>query len=376
MALTLDESQRMLLDSARSFIGERAPVSHLRRLRDSRDPDGFDRALWREFADMGFAGVLVPEAHGGLGLGLVEAGIIQETIGRTLMPSPFFASAVLGARALTLADSPSSMADHLAGIAAGTRLFALAIDETTRHRGSGFACTARADGSGYTLDGEKTFVVDGHVADWLIVAATTGGAAPATVLLLVDARQAGVRIERTLMTDAHNSARVQLQSVSVGAAGVLAGPASGARVLESVLDAGRAVLSAELIGAGDEAFARTLSYIKERKQFGRTIGEFQALQHRAAVLLTDLELARAAVMKALQAADGDAAESARWVSVAKAKACQAAGLAAQEGVQMHGGMGMTDDFDLGLFMKRVRVLQELFGDASFHGDRLARLNGY
>lgn len=382
MALTHDDSQRMLLDSARSFIGERAPVSHLRKLRDTRDPDGFDRGLWREFAEMGFAGVLVPEAQGGLGLGLVEAGIIQETIGRSLMPSPFFASAVLGARALTLADDPQRMADHLSAIATGQRLFALAIDESTRHRDTSFQCTALPQADGYRLAGDKTFVVDGHVADWLIVAATVPGTAAgtptggATVLLLVDPKQAGVQVEHTVMVDAHNAARVQLRDVSVAAENVLAGPATGASVLAAVLEAGRAVLSAELVGAGDEAFARTMAYIRERQQFGKTIGEFQALQHRAAVLYTDLELARAAVMKALQAADAGGSDAARWVSVAKAKASAAAGLAAQEGVQMHGGMGMTDAFELGFFMKRVRVLQALFGDAAFHGDRLARLNGY
>ena len=222
---------------------------------------------------------------------------------------------------------------------------------------------------------DKTFVVDGHVAQTLIVAAQVEGGS-GIVLLLVDPAQPGVQVERTVMVDAHNSARVRLNGVGVASDRVLVGPARGAQVLESLLDAGRAVLAAELVGAGDEVFARTLAYLKERKQFGKTIGEFQALQHRAAVLLTDLEMARAAVMKALQAAQAGGTSAARWVSVAKAKACAAGGLAAQEGVQMHGGIGMTDEFDMGLFMKRVRVLQELFGDASFHGDRLARIGGY
>ena len=376
MALTLDDSQRMLLDSARSFIGERAPIAHLRKLRDSRSPDGFDRGLWREFAEMGFAGVLVPEAQGGMGLGLVEAGILMETIGRTLMPSPFFATAVLGARAFMAADAPDRMADALSQIASGQLLVALAVDEAARHRPRDFTTRARATADGaWHVEGNKTFVVDGHVAQTLIVAAQVEGAS-GIVLLLVDPAQPGVQVERTVMVDAHNSARVRFNGVSVACDRVLVGPARGAQVLESLLDAGRAVLAAELVGAGDEVFARTLSYLKERKQFGKTIGEFQALQHRAAVLLTDLEMARAAVMKALQAAQAGGTSAARWVSVAKAKACAAGGLAAQEGVQMHGGMGMTDEFDMGLFMKRVRVLQELFGDASFHGDRLAQMGGY
>jgi alkylation response protein AidB-like acyl-CoA dehydrogenase len=374
MALSLDESQRLLLDSARSFIGERAPIAHLRRLRDTRDPDGFDRELWREFARMGFAGVLVPEAHGGLGLGLVEAGIIAECLGRTLAPSPFFASAVLGVSALSQADEPERFAGELAAVAGGERLLALAVDEAPRHRPEGFSCRATPAGDGYVVDGSKTFVVDGHVADLLIVAAATADGR--TVLLGVERTQPGVAVERTIMVDAHNAARVGFKGVAVGAARVLVGPDRGEAVLSAVLDAGRAVAASELLGAGDEVFARTLAYLKERRQFGRAIGEFQALQHRAAVLHTDLELARAAVAKGLQAAQRGGAQAARWVSIAKAKACQAAGLAVQEGVQMYGGMGMTDAVDQGLFMKRVRVLQERFGDAAFHGDRLARLNGY
>jgi alkylation response protein AidB-like acyl-CoA dehydrogenase len=229
-------------------------------------------------------------------------------------------------------------------------------------------------GDGYRLQGAKCFVVDGHVADLLIVAAATDDGS--TVLLGVDRAQPGVVVERTIMVDAHNAARLRFDDVAVTADRVIVGPARGAAVLDAVLDAGRAVVAAEMLGAGDEAFARTLAYLKERRQFGRAIGEFQALQHRAAVLHTDLELARAAVIKGLQAAQEGGPRAARWVSVAKAKACQAAGLAVQEGVQMFGGMGMTDAVDQGLFMKRVRVLQERFGDAAFHGDRLARLNGY
>ncbi len=378
MALTLDESQRMLQDSARSFIGERAPVAHLRRLRDSRDADGFDRELWREFAKMGFAGALVPEAQGGLGLGLPEAGIIQETIGRHLVPSPFLATSVIGVRALLAADDPARWSESLARVAAGELLLALAVDEGAKHRAGGFACRAIPAGDGYTLEGEKTFVVDGHVAGLLIVAARVdvAGGAPGVALLVVEPGQAGVGVERTVMVDAHNAARVRFSAVQVTAANVLVGPARGAAALEAVLDAGRAALAAELVGAGEEAFERTMTYLKERKQFGRTIGEFQALQHRAAVLYTDLELARAATMKALRLVDAGGPDAVRWASVAKSKASAASGLAAQEGVQMHGGMGMTDAFDIGLFMKRVRVAQELLGDAAFHADRLARLNGY
>jgi acyl-CoA dehydrogenase len=308
-----------------------------------------------------------------------------EASGRTGRRDPITAAALsligLGTPGLAgrlAADDPARWSESLARVAAGELLLALAVDEGAKHRAGGFACRAIPAGDGYTLEGEKTFVVDGHVAGLLIVAARVdvAGGAPGVALLVVEPGQAGVGVERTMMVDAHNAARVRFSAVQVTAVNVLVGPARGAAALEAVLDAGRAALAAELVGAGEEAFERTMTYLKERKQFGRTIGEFQALQHRAAVLYTDLELARAATMKALRLVDAGGPDAVRWASVAKSKASAAAGLAAQEGVQMHGGMGMTDAFDIGLFMKRVRVAQELLGDAAFHADRLARLNGY
>jgi alkylation response protein AidB-like acyl-CoA dehydrogenase len=382
MALVLNEEQRMLRDSARGFLAENAPVSHLRALRDAADPVGFSRDLWRRCTDMGFAGVLIAEAHGGLGLGLTEASVIAEEIGRTLTPCPYLSSAVLGARLLAAGGSDAQQRAWLPRIAAGDALVALALDEQTRHRPATLATQARAQDAGFVLDGAKTFVVDGHVADLLLVAARTSPPAEGrdgVSLFAVDPKAAGVSIERTVMVDAHNAARVRLQGVHV-AADARVGPLDqGGALLERALDAGRLVIAAELLGAAEEAFARTLAYLKERQQFGRIIGEFQALQHRAAQLYCDLELTRAAVLRAadlMDRAGADPARTAAAVAVAKARACTTAGLAVQEGVQMHGGIGMTDEFEMGFFMKRVRVLQELLGDAAFHEDRLARSSGY
>ncbi len=374
MALILNEEQGMLRDSAQSFLSESAPVAHLRKLRDSRSEDGFDRALWKKFAELGFAGVLVPEAHGGIGLGVVEAGVIAEQLGRMLTPSPFLSTAVLSARALAKAGSEAQQARLLPAIAAAETVVAFAVDEHSKHRPSAIATAAVRDGDGWRLDGAKAFVLDGHVADALIVVARTSDAG--LTLFLVDARTAGVAIERTVMVDAHNAARVTLAGVKVGADAVLGLVDGGAAVLEDVLDAGRAVVASLLLGIADESFTRTLGYLKERKQFDRIIGEFQALQHRASELFTDIELCRALTLRALQAVDGDPAAAPKVVSAAKAQACTTASRAVREAVQMHGGMGMTDEFDLGLFMKRARVAQELLGDATFHADRFAALNGY
>jgi len=250
------------------------------------------------------------------------------------------------------------------------------VDEGVKHRPGAIATKAVRDGAGYRIDGAKTLVVDGHVADRLIVAARVAADGDPVALFVVDARAPGVAIERTVMVDAHNAARVRLTNVQVGADALLGSVEGGAALLEAVLDTGRAVLASELLGIADEVFARTLTYLKERRQFGRIIGEFQALQHRASELFCDIEMTRAIVIRALQAVDEDPVKARDIVSAAKARACTTANRAVQEGVQMHGGMGMTDQFDIGLFMKRARVAQELLGDAHFHADRHATLNAY
>jgi alkylation response protein AidB-like acyl-CoA dehydrogenase len=379
MALILTEEQSMLRDSARGLISDHAPVSHLRQLRDSRDATGFSRELWKTFAEMGFAGLLVPENHGGSGLGCVEAGVVMEEIGRTLAPSPFLSTAVLAASALSRGGSAAQKSEHLPKISAGELLAALAVDEGTKHRPLQTKLQAARSGNGFRLNGSKALVVDGHVADLLIVAARTAGSAgerDGLTLFLVDPKTKGVANERTVMVDAHNAARIDFDNVEVNADHVLGEVDQGYGLLEGVLNIGRGAVASEMVGLSEEVFGRTVSYLKERKQFGKAIGEFQALQHRAAQLYIDIEITRAAVLKALQTLDGDVAGAAAAVAVAKARAGVTATRAVQEGVQMHGGMGMTDQFDIGFFMKRARVCEELFGDANFHADQLARMRSY
>jgi alkylation response protein AidB-like acyl-CoA dehydrogenase len=379
MALVLSEEQSMLRDSARGLISDKAPVSHLRHLRDAKDATGFSRDLWKTFAEMGFSGLLVPEDFGGSGLGCVEAGVVMEEIGRNLMPSPFFATSVLAASALTRSGSAAQKSEHLPKIASGSLLAALAVDEGTKHRPPMTRMQAVRSGNGFRLAGDKAFVVDGHAADLLIVAARTAGQAgerAGLTLFLVDRHAKGLEIERTVMVDSHNAARIKFDNVEVNADGVLGEVDQGGALLEGVLNIGRGAVASEMVGVAEGVFGRTVSYLKERKQFGKAIGEFQALQHRAAQLYIEIEITRAAVLKALQTLDKDAANAAVAVAVAKARAGSTATLAVQEGVQMHGGMGMTDQFDIGFFMKRARVCQELFGDSNFHADQLARMKGY
>jgi alkylation response protein AidB-like acyl-CoA dehydrogenase len=379
MALVLSEEQSMLRDSARGLISDKAPVSHLRKLRDEKDADGFSRELWKTFAEMGFSGLLVPEEFGGSGLGCVEAGVVMEEIGRTLMPSPFLSTAVLAPSALSRGGSAAQKAEYLPKISDGSLLAALAIDEGAKHRPLKTKMQALRSGNGFKLNGDKAFVVDGHVAGLLIVAARTAGAVgerDGLTLFLVNPKAKGIATERTAMVDSHNAARIRFENVEVDADGVLGEVDQGFALLEGVLNIGRGAVASEMVGLSEEVFSRTVNYLKERKQFGKLIGEFQALQHRAAQLYIDIEITRAAVLKALQTLDGDFANAGSVVAVAKARAGSTATLAVQEGVQMHGGMGMTDQFDIGFFMKRARVCQELFGDSNFHADQLARMKSY
>jgi alkylation response protein AidB-like acyl-CoA dehydrogenase len=379
MPLLLNDEQTMMRDTIRDFIGDKAPVSHLRKLRDSKDGTGFSRDLWSAFAEMGLCGLIVPEAHGGQGLGHVEAGIVMEEIGRNLTPSPFLATALLAASALAKAGSSAHREEYLPKIASGSLIAALASDERSKHSPSTINLRAERSGNGFKLNGAKAFVVDGHAADLLVVAARSAGGETeqaGITLFLVDRKASGIGIERTAMVDAHNAARITFRDVEVTADAVLGEVDQGWGVLNGVLNVGRAAVAAEMVGVGEASFTRTMSYLRDRKQFGKIIGSFQALQHRAAHLYTEIEVTKAAVLKALQMLDRSPDEAARYVAIAKAKAGKTTTLAVQEGVQMHGGIGMTDEFDIGFFMKRARVCQELFGDTNFHAHGLARLNGY
>ena len=379
MALALTDDQKMIRDSADGFFKTEAPVAQHRKLRDTADATGFDRGVWAKMAEMGFAGVLVPEAHGGAGFGHVAAGLIMEAMGRNLSAAPMLSTGILGVTALTTAGTPDQQAKYLPLIAEGQRLFALAADEAARHNPAHVACQATPSGNGFKLNGVKGFVLDGHVADTLIVAARTSGDdgdKDGITLFLVDAKAAGIAIERRSMVDSRNAARITLSDVQVDGADVLGPVGGGLAILETVLDAGRACLAAEMLGVSSESFDRTIDYLKQREQFGQKIGSFQSLQHRAAHLFCEVELARSATLRALTALDEKDERAALYASLAKAKSGEVAKLATNEGVQMHGGIGMTDDFDIGFYMKRARAAQETFGDIAFHGDRMARLMGY
>lgn len=371
--IALDEDRIMLRDSAREFLTDKSPVSELRRLRDTKDKDGFSRDLWRGMKDMGWTGILVDEDHGGSDFGHVGMALVCEEMGRTLTASPFLSTAVMAATALRRGGSTEQRKKWLPAISDAKAIIALAVDEGRKHSPEKTALKAELAGNAFKLNGEKSFVIDGHVADAIIVAARTEGEPGdknGISLFLVDAKAPGISIERVISVDSRNNARIKFDNVN--AVDALGETGKGFALLENALNAGRAGVAAELLGVAGESFDRTVAYLKERKQFGKPIGAFQALQHRAAHLFGEIELLRSLVLAACVTLDKspDAAGSA--VSAAKYKACEVGKLAVSEAVQMFGGMGMTDEVDIGLFMKRSRVTQELLGDAYFHADRYAQ----
>lgn len=379
MALVLNEEQLMLKESASDFLRQRAPVSHLRELRDSESESGYSKELWLEMAEMGWTAILIPEEYSGLEYGYSGLGILLEESGRTLTPSPLLSTCLLAVAALTQGGSDEQCAKHLPDVAAGNHLLALAINESSRHAPHSVAATAQTHRNGFRLAGRKTAVIDGHNADTLIVSARTRGQdndPDGISLFLVPADSPGVNIGRYPVLDTHSAANVALENVEIGEESLLGELHRGAQVLDPVLDAGAIGQSAELLGLAQEAFDRTLGYLKERRQFGVPIGSFQALQHRAAVMFGEIEQCKSIVLKALHALDQADENIPELASLVKVKLSVTAHNVAAEAIQMHGGIGMTDEFDIGFFLKRCQVLESFLGDHYFHLDRFARLRGY
>ena len=367
--LKLTEEQKLLADTAAGVLSEKASIRELRAFRDSGDELGYSREVLRELGEMGFLGVLLPEEAGGTDMGVRAAGVIAESMGRNLSPTPFQSSAVLSATALKQAGG-EALGEWGPRVAGGEAVVAFALDEGAKHNPARIATTATPEGNGFILQGAKAAVADGFGADQLIVTAMADGS-PA--LFLVDPKVAGVTVDRRVQLDSRNAADIRFDGVRVDRP--LGSLEQGAAILAKTLRAGRAVAAAEQLGVAREVTERTVAYIAERKQFGVVIGMFQALQHRAADLYCQVEAAASLVAAALDAVDADADNAEKLSRAAKAKMASVARQATEEGVQMHGGVGMTDEYDLGLFMKRDRALAEGLGDQSHHVEWLLRARG-
>ena len=373
--MLLTDDQKMLQETAANFLADEGSISkQLRHWRDTGCSDGFGSQLWKQFGELGLAGIAIPEGHGGMGMGATEAALVLEEIGRNLTPSPFLLTSVVASSAI---EGTTHGERWYPGILAGEAVLALAVDEDNRHAPERTALDAKRKGNGFVLNGSKQFVVQGASADMIVTAARTAGASGDKdgITLFAVPKGAG-ETENVTLADSSKAARLRFDNVELDADAVIGEVDAGWERLSRALNAGRAGAAAELVGVAAGASAMTFDYLRQRKQFGKHIGEFQALQHRAAHLYGEIEIARAAAIKAAQLLDSGDERAELFVSVAKAKAADVASLAVREGVQMHGGIGMTDEHDIGLYMKREAVLGELFGDVYYHRNWVAELSGY
>ncbi len=379
MSMVLNEEQEMLKNSASEFCRTRSPITEFRKLRDAGDENGFSPELWAEMAEMGWTGAIFPEELGGFDFGYQGMGVILEETGKSLVPSPLLSTVVLSGSLLMLAGNEEQRGEAIPAIISGERLLSVAVDEGHTHDPIRIACVAEKSGSGYRINGEKRFVLDGHVADQLIVAARTSGESGdenGITLFLIDANAAGVTRTRRHLVDSRNSAQIKFDGVQVEESSVLGDVDGGFGPLSEALDRARILLAAEMLGSLTQVFEVTIEYLKTRVQFDVPIGSFQALQHRAAEMFGEVEMARSIVLEALTAINEESGEVAVLASLAKAKLNDMFFLVSNEGIQMHGGIGMTDECDVGFYLKRSRVASETFGNSRYHRSRYASLRGY
>ncbi len=379
MKLILTEEEQFLKDTAKNFAEERCPISHFRSLRDNNDPNLWDKGIWKEMTTLGWPGILIPEEYGGSNFGITGISVILEECAKTLTPSPLFATGVLGAFSITKFGNDDQKQNYLPKISDGDLTTALAVDESSHHNPADTEMVAKKDGKKFILNGKKTFVIDGASANLLIVLARTSGnkgESSGLTLFLVDSNDDGIEKIKLEMADSRNYANINFNNVKVSAKNILGDEETGGETVENILDIGRIAIASEMLGNAEAAFETTLDYLKQRKQFGVLIGSFQALQHRAAEMFCELELTKSSVMAAMKAADEGSNELQRLSSLSKTMAGETLHLVSNEAVQMHGGIGVTDEYDIGFFLKRARVAEQIFGSAKFHTERYANISGF
>ena len=379
MKLVLTEEEQFLKDTAKNFAEERSPITHFRALRDNNDPLLWDKGLWNEMTKLGWPGILIPEDYGGSNFGITGISVILNECAKTLTPSPLFATGVIGAYSITNYGTEKQKEYYLPKIASGELTTALAVDESSHHNPANTEIFAKKEDSNFIVNGKKTFVIDGASADLIILLARTSGDKgdmTGLTLFLVDANSNGFETTKLDMADSRNYSNINFNNVKIPDSNILGDLETGGEIIENVLDIGRIAMASEMLGNAEAAFETTIDYLKQRKQFGVLIGSFQALQHRAAEMFCEIELTKSSVIGAMKAADEGSNELQRLSSLAKTMAGETLHLVSNEAVQMHGGIGVTDEYDIGFFLKRARVTEQIFGSSKYHTERYANLSGF
>jgi pimeloyl-CoA dehydrogenase small subunit len=378
MDFSLTDEQRLLKESVERLLADRYGFEARRRFMD--EPTGWSRALWQSYAELGLLGLPFDDKHGGVGGGPVETMIVMEAFGRALALEPFFATVVLAGGLLRLGADEAMRAAVIPKIAHGDLLLAFAhAERQSRYDLADVATTARCDGAGYVLDGAKSLVIHGDCADKLIVSARLAGARrdrDGLGLFVVDAGAAGISRRAYPTVDGLRAAEVALSGVRVGPDRVLGEPGNAFPLIAQVVDAAIAALAAEAVGAMAAIHESTVDYLKTRKQFGVPIGNFQVLQHRAAEMLMALEEARSmAYFATMMADEPDPTERRKAIAAAKVQVGRSGRFVGQQAIQLHGGIGMTMEYKVGHYFKRVTMIDTMFGDADHHLAELAHLGG-
>ena len=379
MKLILTEEEQFLKDTAKNFAEERSPINHFRALRDSSDPILWDKDMWSEMSKLGWPGIMIPEEYGGSNFGLSGICVVLQECAKTLTPSPLFASGVLGAYAINKYGTKEQKEKYLPLIASGELTTSIAVDESSHHNPYDSMLIAKKNSDEYVLSGKKTFVIDGTSSDLIIVLARTSGEkgdSTGLTVFIVDSNADGIDRIKLEMADSRNYANIIFDNVKISTKNILGDVEAGGEAIDDILDIGRIAMSAEMLGNSEAAFDTTLDYLKQRKQFGVLIGSFQALQHRAAEMFCEIELTKSSVIAAMRAADERSNDVQRLSSLAKTVAGETLHLVSNEAIQMHGGIGVTDEYDIGFFLKRARVAEQIFGSAKFHTERYANLSGF
>jgi acyl-CoA dehydrogenase len=379
MKLILSEEQQFLKDTAKSFARDKTPTTHFRKLRDDENPKCWDEAIWQEMVELGWSGILVPEEFGGSDFGIAGISVIMQELGKTLTPSPILATSVLGVSTINLLGSKEQKEKYLPKIVSGDVTTALAIDEGNHHSPLDVEATAILKGDKWSLNGQKVFIIDGASADYILIVARTSGKkgdSNGLSVFVSEKNSEGLEISKISTADCRNYSNLKMNNLVLEGNALLGEVDTAGEIIEKVLDLGRIAMASEMLGNTEEAFEITVNYLKERKQFGVLIGSFQALQHRAAKMFCEIELTKSAVLAAMHAADESSNELERLASLAKFQAGETLHLVSNEAIQMHGGIGVTDEYDIGFYLKRARVAEQIFGTSEYHQARYADISGF
>ena len=379
MSLLLNEEQSLLKDSAKAFVDENADLASIRAKRKEPNKAEIDLDKWKKVVDLGWTAIPFSEEYGGLGLGYAELGVVLEEIGRGLVDVPLFSNIVLAGGVIDLAGNEEQKKRFLPELISGAKFISFAYQEGARHSPNLITTKLSEDSDGFTLNGKKQLVLDGGSANQLIVVSRSSGAKTdreGLSIVAVDAKAKGVVVKNNLLLDGSRAANIEFQDVFVSKEDLIGPLGQGADTLDQLFAQASVALSSEMLGSAQTAFEMTLEYLKVREQFGAKIGSFQGLKHRASRWFCEIELSKSIVLKALRAIDSNDPRKDKIAHACKARLSSSFHLSGIEGVQMHGGIGVTDEHDIGLFMKRARVTELLLGDEAFHREKFAALSGY